>query len=202
MSEFDAKTVFLGAAGVGKTSIIHRAVSNSFGENLQPSPSACVSSMPIAFQDHILNLQIWDTAGQERFRAMAPLYYRGAVVAVIVFSLAEAPTIDDVRGWADEVRGQGDSAPVLFIVGNKLDLVADIPTLTPDGKRKGESLASSMGAIYIEVSAKSAQGIEGLFVQIAEEAHKRLCTSPQRPSRAGGVEIGPTPRPGRKRKFC
>jgi small GTP-binding protein len=202
MSEFEAKTVFLGAAGVGKTCIIHRAVSNSFEESLQASLSACVSSKPIAFQDHIVNLQIWDTAGQERFRAMAPLYYRGAVVAVIVFSLVEAPTLDDVREWADEVRGQGDSAPVLFIVGNKLDLVADIPTLLPDGKRKGESLASSMGAIYLEVSAKSGQGIEGLFVQIAEEANKRLCTSARRPSRPCSVEIGLTPRPGRKRKFC
>ena len=34
-----------------------------------------------------ITLQIWDTAGQERFRSMAPLYYRGAVAAILVFSI-------------------------------------------------------------------------------------------------------------------
>jgi len=35
-----------------------------------------------------ITLQIWDTAGQERFRSMAPLYYRGAVAAIVIRDLA------------------------------------------------------------------------------------------------------------------
>lgn len=34
-----------------------------------------------------LKLYIWDTGGQERFRAMAPLYYRDAAGAVVVYDI-------------------------------------------------------------------------------------------------------------------
>ena len=32
-------------------------------------------------------VQLWDTAGQERYHALAPLYYRGASVAVVVYDI-------------------------------------------------------------------------------------------------------------------
>ena len=40
--------------------------------------------------------QIWDTAGQERFRALANVYYRGAVGAVIVFDLTKYQTFQNL----------------------------------------------------------------------------------------------------------
>jgi len=35
--------------------------------------------------DFVVKFEIWDTAGQERFRSLAPMYYRGAQAAVIVY---------------------------------------------------------------------------------------------------------------------
>jgi GTPase SAR1 family protein len=32
-------------------------------------------------------VEIWDTAGQERYRSLAPMYYRGAQAAVVVFDV-------------------------------------------------------------------------------------------------------------------
>lgn len=31
--------------------------------------------------------EIWDTAGQERFHSLAPMYYRGAQAAIVVFDI-------------------------------------------------------------------------------------------------------------------
>ena len=36
-----------------------------------------------------LRIHLWDTGGAERFRAMAPLYYRDAVGALLVYDLSE-----------------------------------------------------------------------------------------------------------------
>lgn len=45
-----------------------------------------------------VRLQIWDTAGQERFaRTMAPMYYRNAAAALLVFDLSRRATFEAVR---------------------------------------------------------------------------------------------------------
>eukprot|EP01048_Picozoa_sp_COSAG05_P012532 COSAG05_NODE_1261_length_5339_cov_5.286641_2_plen_52_part_00 len=34
--------------------------------------------------------EIWDTAGQERFASLAPMYYRGAAAAIVVYDITVA----------------------------------------------------------------------------------------------------------------
>ena len=34
-----------------------------------------------------IKYQIWDTAGQEKYRSLAPMYYRGAAAAIIVYDI-------------------------------------------------------------------------------------------------------------------
>ena len=46
-------------------------------------------------------LQIWDTAGQERFRSMAPMYYRGAHAAILVFDVTSKDSLERVGGWVE-----------------------------------------------------------------------------------------------------
>lgn len=48
-----------------------------------------------------VRLQIWDTAGQERFRSMAPMYYRGANAAILVYDLTNQDSLADIKVWLD-----------------------------------------------------------------------------------------------------
>ena len=50
-----------------------------------------------------VKLQIWDTAGQERFRAMAPMYYRGAHAAILVFDVTDMKSFATMKGWVSEL---------------------------------------------------------------------------------------------------
>ncbi|KAL9680874.1 hypothetical protein QQ045_021388 [Rhodiola kirilowii] len=46
-----------------------------------------------------LKFEIWDTAGQERYAALAPLCYRGAVVAVVVYDITSIDSFSKAQYW-------------------------------------------------------------------------------------------------------
>lgn len=52
------------------------------------------STIGAAFFTQVLSLNeatvkfdIWDTAGQERYHSLAPMYYRGAAAAIVVYDI-------------------------------------------------------------------------------------------------------------------
>ena len=54
--------------------------------------------------DEQVKAQIWDTAGQERYSSMMGTYYRKAKGALLLFSVADRASYDDVDGWRDQVK--------------------------------------------------------------------------------------------------
>ena len=101
-----------------------------------------------------VTLQIWDTAGQERFRSMAPLYYRGAVAAILVFSMTDESSFEKLKEWVRELQSNVDEPLVLAIACNKADL-AEQRTVSYDA---ATSYAASIGALIYETSAKNNTG--------------------------------------------
>ncbi|KAK8881080.1 hypothetical protein M9Y10_003808 [Tritrichomonas musculus] len=195
----DSKIVLLGATSVGKTSIICRAVSDEFDSEMPATIGACYTAKQVQLSDVTVNLQIWDTAGQERFRTLAPMYYRGSVIALLVFSLIEESSLNDVKNWANEMKHQTDEMPKLFVIGNKMDLV-DERVITTE---QGEEVAKELNAIYCEVSAKSGRGIEELFVNVAEESAKKLCADSGAPKNTQQkIDLKQGDSSGQKKKCC
>merc|ERR1719359_92811 len=37
-----------------------------------------------------IKFKIWDTAGQEKYHSLAPMYYRGAAAAIVVYDITRA----------------------------------------------------------------------------------------------------------------
>jgi small GTP-binding protein len=121
----EAKVVLLGSQGVGKTSLILRFTTRTFSAT--PAAATIGSSLHTRKLVHAgtrVKLQIWDTAGQERFRSMAPIYYRGAHVCVLVYDVADRASFDDVRSWLEELSRTVPKETVIFVVGSKVDLQA------------------------------------------------------------------------------
>jgi small GTP-binding protein len=195
----DSKIVLLGSASVGKTCIICRAVSDEFDREMPATIGATYTSKELEIGELTINLQIWDTAGQERFRTLAPMYYRNSVVALLVFSVVDDHSLQDVRNWAEEMKQQTEEMPTLFVVANKVDLV-DERRVLPE---QGQAVAKELDAFYSEVSAKSGSGIDELFIRVAEESLKKL-----NPDQASPTQTSVKPptvtlksdRPGKKQK--
>lgn len=41
----------------------------------------------VLLDDTTVKFEIWDTAGQERYHSLAPMYYRGAQAAIVVYDI-------------------------------------------------------------------------------------------------------------------
>ncbi|KAG9317183.1 P-loop containing nucleoside triphosphate hydrolase protein [Chiua virens] len=119
----DAKIVVMGNTGVGKTSLLHRYTQNKFDpKNVTSTTGAFFVTKKVYVDGLKVRLQLWDTAGQERFRSMAPMYYRGANAALLLYDITNASTFDDIRGWLAELKKNCPPELIIYIVGSKADL--------------------------------------------------------------------------------
>lgn len=107
---------------------------------------------------------MWDTAGQERFRSMAPMYYRNANAAMLVFDLTQYGTFAAMKGWVAELRRNIEGAMVLVVIGNKSDLRKERQVDAEEGR----IYATKIGASYHETSVLQGDGIENVFLAIGE----------------------------------
>ncbi|KAG6813460.1 hypothetical protein H0H92_010794 [Tricholoma furcatifolium] len=119
----DSKIVIMGNSGVGKTSLLHRYTQNKFDpKNTTSTSGAFFVTKKVHVNGLKVRLQLWDTAGQERFRSMAPMYYRGANAALLLYDITNASTFNDIRGWLEELKKNCNPELIIYIVGSKADL--------------------------------------------------------------------------------
>ncbi|KAF7971042.1 hypothetical protein HWV62_22167 [Athelia sp. TMB] len=119
----DAKVVVMGSTSTGKTSLLHRYTQGRFDPKATTATTGASFVTKKVYVDGLkVRLQLWDTAGQERFRSMAPMYYRGANAALLLYDITNPSTFDDIRGWLQELQKNCDPDLIIYIVGSKADL--------------------------------------------------------------------------------
>jgi Ras-related protein Rab-6A len=182
------KVVFLGNAGVGKTSIINRRQTGDFGYGVRPTVGASHVLATIPLDDVTVQLLLWDTAGQERFQSLTPQYLRDAHVVVIVASLFDYVSIRDITDkWRKIVVDERGDVPIIAVL-NKVDLQPE------DRKTETETYANELksceifASVYV-VSALNGCGIDELFVAVAQTAIVSK-TQSEAALRLGSVDLG------------
>ena len=109
MSETETvKVVLLGDTGVGKSSLLTRFAKDIYEEDISSTMSAAFMSRTVKVGDRNINFNVWDTAGQERFRALSQLYYRDALVVILIFSVTDADSYNNLKHWHKEVVENAD----------------------------------------------------------------------------------------------
>jgi Ras-related protein Rab-21 len=168
----EAKLVILGSQGVGKTSLVMRYVNNTFSPHSTSTIGASFLTKRIYMNECRIVLQIWDTAGQERFRSMAPMYYRGANVAILVYDITSEKSFQDISSWAEEL--QRNTADIdIYVVGSKLDLAQKHRQVTREQAQAYVRDTLGLTHQIHEVSAKDAIGIDELFNEITRSLVER-----------------------------
>ena len=54
--------------------------------------------------------------------ALAPIYYRGAAAAIVVFDVTRAESFKQANMWVKELRESMEEIGLIALVGNKIDL--------------------------------------------------------------------------------
>jgi Ras-related protein Rab-22 len=126
--------------------------------------SASFMSKLLMVDGQPIKYQIWDTAGQEKYHSLAPMYYRGAAAAIIVYDITRSSSFQTLKNWVRELQQLGPENIVIAICGNKCDL---------EDKREvdmmeAKSYADEINALFLETSAKANRNVQELFQDISK----------------------------------
>eukprot|EP00519_Triparma_laevis_P012756 CAMPEP_0182500632 /NCGR_PEP_ID=MMETSP1321-20130603/9676_1 /TAXON_ID=91990 /ORGANISM="Bolidomonas sp., Strain RCC1657" /LENGTH=203 /DNA_ID=CAMNT_0024705123 /DNA_START=53 /DNA_END=661 /DNA_ORIENTATION=- len=185
----EAKVVFLGSSGVGKTSLVRSFVTSTFSPHQETTigasylskimrldTSTCSTCNPSTPSTRdIIKFNVWDTAGQEKYESLAQMYYRNCDAAVVVFSVKDRSSYLKAQQWVDTLKANVVNVDdvVIIICGNKRDLLLargepdDEFVERPVPTMEVEAYAKSVGGIYMETSAMDVKKVEDVFTRIA-----------------------------------
>jgi len=173
------KLVLLGESAVGKSSLVLRFVKGQFHEYQESTIGAAFLTQTVCLDDTTVKFEIWDTAGQERYHSLAPMYYRGAQAAIVVYDITNPDTFERAKNWVKELQRQARSDIVIALAGNKSDL-ANRRMVEYD---EASNYAEENSLLFMETSAKNANNVNEIFLEIARKL-------PRDADGAGGAGAG------------
>jgi Ras-related protein Rab-1A len=172
--EYAFKLILGGDGGVGKTSMVHRFVQDSFSADYKATIGTSIMKKECNFDGLGTSVRfiIWDLAGQTQFKRIRQSYLSNAEAGILVYDVTRRETFENIRNWNGEIiKGSGKIG--LILVGNKIDL-KDERVVTFE---EGETLAEELGISYIETSAKTGENIDEAFKMLALELVNRYLTT-------------------------
>ncbi|KAI0914258.1 P-loop containing nucleoside triphosphate hydrolase protein [Ustulina deusta] len=165
--------VFVGDAECGKSSILLRFYRNTFTPHYNPTHYELFQKV-VAVDEEDTDIELWDTAGDVTLEQLGRLSYLAWDAVFLCFSVDSERSFDNARTqWITQIRRYARGVP-LILVGTKTDrrVGASLwtplyPSLEPRiTVTEGTMVATAIGATrYVECSAKTGQGVIGVFVE-------------------------------------
>lgn len=165
------KLCVVGESGVGKTSLIRRYSTGQFDVGTKSTIGVDFMTKRVTIDAMECNFMIWDFAGEDKFRKMLPSYVSGASGALVMFDLTNPASFTKLPEWIEILRANQDDL-VLFLVGNKKDLVEPVPTgLAAPAFREANMLPADLVQKYdmekyVPTSAKDGTNVNQAFVDL------------------------------------
>ncbi|KAF7331260.1 hypothetical protein MKEN_00003100 [Mycena kentingensis (nom. inval.)] len=178
------KLVVLGGGGVGKSALtiqfIHRRYDDDYLATIEVQ-HADYFTKQVLIDDETALVEILDTAGQDEYRALREQYMIHGEGFVIVFSLNDRSSFDEIPGFYEQILRVKDidprdwdgancntpSGPAILLVGSKCDLGSrQVPS------EIAHAMARRLGCSYIETSAKYSVNIDESFAAVVREIRR------------------------------
>ena len=158
-NEIKYKIILVGDSSVGKTCIFKKITTGVYNDK---------SISTIGMDRRTLNfeiktnkegepekkenceIQLWDTAGQERFRSITKTYYSSSQGLLFIYDLTKRETFENLDEWIQNVKDSlgNDNSYLIFLIGNKLDLVEESPDKRDVTTEEGENKCKENGIIW------------------------------------------------------
>ncbi len=169
------KIIILGEGGVGKTTLLHRYVSNIFLDSTKMTVGTdfFIKKVDISIDNadkYQITLLLWDFAGQERFRFILNEYIRGAEGIILAFDLSRVATLYRIKNWIGLLKEGGvwgDSKTKFFLLGTKKDLITEDSIIISSEEIEKFREKFNVDS-YFETSSQNGLGVEEFFNFLAK----------------------------------
>lgn len=173
------RLVFLGAAGVGKSALIHRFLHDSFeGKYTRTVDELHVLDYVVTGSGGKVRLEILDTSGSYSFPAMRELCIRHSDAFALVYSVDDPGSLAEVQRLRDEILQQrgGKGAPIV-VVGSKADLSELEGRVLPAADVMA-TVEDQWDADFVEASARTGGNAVGVFRALLQQVKSTERLSP------------------------
>ena len=154
------KLIVVGDQNTGKSCILNRFANNTFQENYQATIGLDFQTIPLIIDNQNVALLLYDTAGQEKFRSLIPLYTKDANIILLIYDITNDESFRNIEKWYESLSNINKEEAIIFLVGNKIDLVEQRKVNEDEAK----IFAEGHNYIFQEVSALTGDGIQELFL--------------------------------------
>ena len=158
------KICMLGTFAVGKTSLVRRFVESIYTDKYHTTVGVKIDKKALSVAGQDVSLVLWDIAGEDALQKVQMSYLRGASGYILVADGTRIETLAtalDLDAQAAEATG---GAPRVLVL-NKRDLAEEWEI----DAEKVEKLRDE-GWTLFELSAKSGEGVEEIFLALASRA--------------------------------
>ncbi|XP_046899839.1 RASD family member 3 [Hypomesus transpacificus] len=172
------RLVFLGAAGVGKTSLILRFLHDRF-EHKYTRTVEELHALEYDTGAGKVRLEILDTSGSYSFPAMRELCIRHSDAFVLVYAVDDPGSLEEVRRLREEIlelKGGKCSTPIT-VVGNKADLMECDGRVLPTAEIMA-MVELEWNASFVEASARTGENAVELFRALLQQVNLPSRLSP------------------------
>ena len=160
------KILLLGDCAVGKSCLLLRYCENSFQESHLATIGLDFRLKTITLENNRkIRIQIWDTAGEDRFRSITRNYYKGAHGIVLIYDVTDQQSFQHIKDWVDKIKEESKEGVIIYLVGNKIDLIDKRIITNADGKKLSEEIKIK----YYETSAKDSTGVKEVFENLVKD---------------------------------
>lgn len=160
------KMILIGNTGVGKTSLIQKALKNEFSPDIQSTIGFQYSNIIATVNNKKILLQTWDICGQDLFHSLIDSFYKRANLTILVYSIDDRESFDALNFWLGEIRTYARKINKIVLVGNKKDIGRENRKVSyEEGK---EFYMDNQLDMFFEASAKEGINASEIFTQSVE----------------------------------
>ncbi|XP_071943607.1 ras-like protein 2 [Antedon mediterranea] len=162
------KVVVVGGGGVGKSALTIQFIQSYFVSDYDPTIEDSYTKQ-CQIDNVVSKLDILDTAGQDEFSAMREQYMRTGDGFLLVFSLCNKNSFDEIFKFHRQILRVKDREEFpMVLIGNKADLKEQRQVSTNDI----EMLSRDLNMKFVECSAKTRQNVDEAFHELVRIIRK------------------------------
>ena len=176
MSDYDysVKVLLIGDDAEGKAYLANKFSKSYFETDYKCTIGVDFHVNTLRVLGKTVKMQLWELLSEERFRSLAPMYYSGALGAIIIFDISKSDFRYDLDDTIQMIRERAGDIPIVLLTFNlhseELQVVSGVEPMLTTGNYNGSA--------FTEISSKPNQNPEVIFNKLAEHIFERLAISP------------------------